>query len=94
MSNVKCTILLTMLNFPEVYRTLVMYEPAKYRTKLTIVFTVAWQLKHQPAEKCEGQLNSLHGIFSLPHNFDKTIKLFPNILVFEFCWPLRIIFNW
>ena len=54
-----------------------MYEPAKYRTKLTIVFTVAWQLKHQPAEKCGGQLNSLHGIFSLLHTFDKTIKLFP-----------------
>lgn len=57
-----------------------MYEPAKYRTKLTIVFTVAWQLKHQPAEKCGGQLNSLHGIFSLLHTFDKTIKLFPKIL--------------
>lgn len=94
MSNVKCTILLTMLNFPEVYRTLVMYEPAKYRTKLTIVFTVAWQLKHPPTEKCGGQLKSMHDIFSLLHNFDKTIKLFPNILVFEFCWPLRIIFNW
>ena len=80
-----------MLNFPEVYRTLVMYEPAKYRTKLTIVFTVAWQLKHQPAEKCGGQLNSSHGIFSLLHTFDKTIKLFPNILMFEFCWPLRIL---
>ena len=83
-----------MLNFPEVYRTLVMYEPAKYRTKLTIVFTVAWQLKHPPTEKCGGPLKSMHDIFSLLHNFDKTIKLFPNILVFEFCWPPRIIFNW
>ena len=63
----------------------------KYRTKLTIVFTVAWQLKHQPDEKCGGQLNSLHGIFSLLHTFDKTIKLFPNILMFEFCRPLRIL---